>query len=182
MRRRDLALVLSGAMIAGRSVRAQQKALPVIGYLNSARSSPALLEAFHNGLAEPGYSEGKNVLIEYRWAEGRYDRLPALAAELVSRPVDVIVATGGGISGRVAKAATNTIPIVMLGGGDFIATGLAASLSHPGGNVTGVAQLLIESEAKRLQLLHELVPDARAIAYLENPTPAMWKPLRVPSV
>ena len=120
-------------------------------------------------------SEGKNVRIEYRWAEGRYERLSDLAADLVRRRVDVIVATGGGVSGRVAKATTSTIPIVMLGGGDFVAAGLAGSLSHPGGNVTGLAQLLVESEAKRLQLLHELGPAAGTIAYLENPTLPNWE-------
>jgi putative tryptophan/tyrosine transport system substrate-binding protein len=170
MKRRDLILLMGGVMTSARALHAQPKPTPVIGYLNSARPNPRTLAAFHNGLAETGYSEGKNVRIEYRWAEGRYERLSGLAAELVGRRVDVIVATGGGISGRVAKAATNTIPIVMLGGGDFVTTGLAASLGRPGGNVTGVAQLLVESDTKRLQLMHELVPAAGTIAYLENPT------------
>ena len=169
VRRRELSVVL-GLMLYARGLSAQQKAIPVIGYLSSAVPNSATLKAFHQGLAEGGYYEGQNVSIEYRWAEGRYERLSDLAADLVRRRVDVIVATGGGVSGRVAKAATNTIPIVMLGGGDFIAAGLASSLSHPGGNVTGLAQLLVEAEAKRLQLLHELVPDAKTIAYLENPT------------
>ena len=170
MRRRELMLVLPAIVASPRALRAQPKPMPVIGYLSSARPNTGTLAAFHDGLAETGYSEGKNVRIEYRWAEGRYERLSDLAADLVRRRVDVIVATGGGVSGRVAKATTSTIPIVMLGGGDFVAAGLAGSLSHPGGNVTGLAQLLVESEAKRLQLLHELVPAAGTIAYLENPT------------
>ena len=169
MRRRELMLVLPGIVASPRVLQAQPKPMPVIGYLSSATPSPGMLAAFHNGLAETGYSEGKNVRIEYRSADGRYERLSDLAAELVRLRVDLIVTTGGRISGRVAKAATSTIPIVVLGGGDFIAAGLAASLSHPGGNVTGVAQLLVEAEAKRLQLLHELVPAAGTIAYLEIP-------------
>ena len=170
MRRRELMLLLGGTMITARALRAQQKAMPVIGYLNAARSTPGMLDEFRNGLAEHGYQEGQNVLIEYRWAEGQYDRLPAMAAELVRRPVYVIVGTGGAVSGRVAKAATNTIPIVALMGSDPVAMGLADSLSHPGGNVTGVAQLVTEADAKRLELLHELVPAASTVAYLENPT------------
>jgi putative ABC transport system substrate-binding protein len=170
MRRRELMLLLGGTMITARALRAQQNAMPVIGYLNAARSTPGMLDEFRNGLAEHGYQEGQNVLIEYRWAEGQYDRLPAMAAELVRRPVYVIVGTGGAVSGRVAKAATNTIPIVALMGSDPVAMGLADSLSHPGGNVTGVAQLVTEADAKRLELLHELVPAANTVAYLENPT------------
>ncbi len=169
MKRRELMLLLGGAMTAPHALRAQ-KAMPVIGYLNAARPTPGMLDEFRNGLAENGYQEGQNVLIEYRWAEGQYDRLPAMAAELVRRPVDVIVGTGGAVSGRVAKAATNTIPIVVLMGSDPVAMGLADSLSHPGGNVTGVAQLVTEADAKRLELLHELVPTANTVAYLENPT------------
>ena len=170
MRRRELMLLLGGAMTVARTLRAQQKAMPVIGYLNAAKPTPGMLDEFRNGLAEQGYHEGQNVLIEYRWAEGQYDRLPAMAAELVRRPVDVIVGTGGAISGRVAKAATNTIPIVALMGSDPVAIGLADSLSRPGGNVTGVAQLVTDADAKRLELLHELVPAAKTIAYLQNPT------------
>jgi putative ABC transport system substrate-binding protein len=157
-----------GAPRAGRA--AQQRAMPVIGYLNSIRPIPALLDEFRNGLAENGYREGQNVVIEYRWAEGRYDRLPALAADLVRRGVDVIVAAGGTPPGQAARAATDTIPIVILSGTDPVAAGLVDSLSHPGGNVTGVAQLVSESDTKRLELLHELVPAAGTIAYLENPT------------
>jgi ABC transporter substrate binding protein len=112
-------------VITARALRSQQKAMPVIGYLNAAKPLPITLDEFGNGLAENGYHEGQNVLIEYRSAEGQYDRLPAMAAELVRRPVDVIVAIGGGISGRVAKAATNTIPIVALMGGDQHAGAIA---------------------------------------------------------
>ena len=172
VRRRDLVALVVGAMIgaphAGRA--AQQRAMPVIGYLNSIRPIQALLNEFRNGSAENGYREGQNVVIEYRWAEGRYDRLPALAADLVRRGVDVIVAAGGTPPGQAARAATDTIPIVILSGTDPVAEGLVDSLSHPGGNVTGVAQLVSESDTKRLELLHELVPAAGTIAYLENPT------------
>ncbi len=172
MRRREF-IAMIGATVAAQSrgVRAQQQsAMPVIGFLNSTKPTPALLDEFRNGLAENGYYEGQNVVIEYRSAEGLYDRLPALADELVRRRVDVIVATGGGISGQAAQAATTTIPIVVLYGGDPVRAGLAGSFSHPGGNVTGVAQLVGASEAKRLELLHELMPGADTIAYLENPT------------
>jgi putative tryptophan/tyrosine transport system substrate-binding protein len=171
MRRRDLVALMVGAAIgAPRRGRAQQRGMPVIGYLNATKPIPALLDEFRNGLAENGYREGQNVVIEYRWAEGQYDRLPGLAAELVRRRVDVIVATGGTPPGQAARAATNTIPIVILSGADPVAAGLVGSLSHPGGNVTGVSQLVSESDAKRLELLHELVPAAGTIAYLENPT------------
>jgi putative tryptophan/tyrosine transport system substrate-binding protein len=149
--------------------------MPVIGYLNPSEPTAAL-DDFRSGLAEQGYSEGRNVVIHYRWGEGHYDRLPALAAELVRNQVDVITATGGTVSGRAAKAATDTIPIVVLSGGDPVAAGFTDSLGHPSGNVTGVAQLVTAGAAKRLQLLHELVPEASNIAYLENPTlPYSWK-------
>ena len=170
MRRRELLLLLGGAMSAARVVRAQQKAMPVIGYLNSATRFAGALDAFQKGLAETGYYEGQNVVIEYRWAEGHYDRLPALAAELVHHPVDVIVASGGSISALAAQTATNTIPIVFLSGGDPVKNGLAASFSHPGGNATGVAQLVTAVEEKSFELLRELLPTIDTIAYLENPT------------
>jgi ABC-type uncharacterized transport system substrate-binding protein len=168
MRRREL-LLAAPAMMAARAVRAQQKAMPVIGYLNASNPTPTLDE-FRNGLAEQGFYEGLNVTIEYRWAEGQYDRMPAMAVELVRHPVDVIVATGGTLSGRAAKAATATIPIVVLSGGDPINAGFTDSFSHPSRNITGVAQLVTELAAKRLQLLHEVAPGADTIAYLENPT------------
>ena len=171
MRRRELMLFLGGSAVAlSTAARAQQKAMPVIGYLNAAERFRPSVDAFQNGLAENGYYEGQNVMIEYRWAEGQYDRLPALAAELVRRRVDVIVASGGSISGLAAKAATNTIPIVILSGGDPVKLGLAVSFSHPGGNVTGVAQLVTLVDQKCFELLRELVPAADTIAYLENPT------------
>jgi len=162
--------VLAGAMTWPLTLRAQQKAMPVIGYLNSATRYAGSVDAFQSGLAETGYREGQNVVIEYRWAEGHYGRLLALAAELVRRPVDVIVTSGGSISALAAKAATNTIPIVFLGGGDPVKSGLAASFSHPGGNITGVAQLVTAVEEKCFELLRELVPTVDTIAYLENPT------------
>jgi putative ABC transport system substrate-binding protein len=130
MRRRELMFVLGGAMTGSRALRAQQKAMPVIGFLGSASPGPnaPFTAAFLRGLSDTGYVEGQNVAIEYRWAEGHYDRLAALAAELVGRRVDVIAATGGNASARAAKNATSTIPIVFTGGGDPVALGLVASL------------------------------------------------------
>jgi putative tryptophan/tyrosine transport system substrate-binding protein len=171
MRRREFIALLAGAAtVWPLAVRAQRSTMPVIGYLTAGKPIPALMDEFRRGLVENGYYEGENVVIEYRWAEGQYDRLPALADELVHRRVDVIVTTGGTIAGRVAKVATNTIPIVVLSGADPVTAGLAGSFSHPGGNVTGIAQLVTETDAKRLELLHELVPAADRIAYLANPT------------
>jgi putative tryptophan/tyrosine transport system substrate-binding protein len=168
--RRELVLLLGGALTAPRGLRAQQKAMPVIGYLHFASPDPVRREAaeFHQGLTETGYVEGQNVAIEYRWAEGHYDRLPALAADLVSRKVDVIVAVSGP-SALAAKSATSTIPIVFMTGTDPVGDGLVAGLSRPGGNVTGVSFLFVELHAKRLELLSDLVPQARVIALLVNP-------------
>jgi putative ABC transport system substrate-binding protein len=143
--------------------------MPVLGYLTASALVPALIDEFRKGLAQQGYAEGQNLAIEFRAAEGEYDRLPALAAELVGRRVSVIVAFGGTMSAEAAKAATSVIPIVSLYGGDPVAEGLIDSFAHPGRNLTGVAQLLIVSDEKRLQLLHELVPTVAAIGYLENP-------------
>jgi putative tryptophan/tyrosine transport system substrate-binding protein len=169
MKRREMLLVLGGAMTAARALRAQQKTMPVIGYLG--QTSPGLsasyMAAFREGLNESGYIEGQNVAIEYRWAEGSYDRLPGLAADLVGRKVDVIVTGTPGI--QAAKAATVTIPIVFLGGGDPVAAGLVASLARPGGNLTGVSSMSTELMPKRLELLSELVPQAAVIALLVNP-------------
>ena len=153
------------------SARAQQPATPVIGFLSSRSpdDSKHLVNAFRAGLHTGGYVEGKSVAIEYRWAEGEYDRLPALAIDLVRRAVAVLVTTGGEPSALAAKSATSTIPIVFAVGGDPVRTGLVASLSRPGGNATGVSLLTTETEAKRLGLLSELVPSAAVIGVLINP-------------
>jgi putative tryptophan/tyrosine transport system substrate-binding protein len=170
MRRRDFVILLAGAM-GGRpsAVRAQQKAMPVIGFLGSTQRGAPFVAAFLEGLAETGYVEGQNAAIEYRWAEGRYDRLPALAAELVKRGVDVIVTQGGIPPTRAAKSATSTIPIVFAVGTDPVEDGLVASLARPGGNLTGVTFMMTELNPKRLELLSELVPQARVITLLVNP-------------
>ena len=150
---------------------AQQGALPVIGFLSSGSPNAYahLLTAFRRGLNETDYVEHRNVSIEYRWAEGQADRLPALANELVARQVTVIVATGGNAPALAAKAATNTIPIVFTGGGDPVALGLVTSLSRPGGNATGASNISISIDPKRLEILRELVPRADKIACLRNP-------------
>jgi putative ABC transport system substrate-binding protein len=171
MRRRDFIIFLAGAMtVWPLAARAQQKAMPVIGVLStgspSASSGP--LEAFRQGLSEAGYVEGQNLAIEYLWAEGHYDRLPALAADLVGRKVDLIMASSPP-SALAAKSATSTIPIVFRGGADPVADGLVASLARPGGNLTGGSFVADELTAKRLQILSELVPQAGVIALLVNP-------------
>jgi putative ABC transport system substrate-binding protein len=155
------------------ALRAQQKAMPVIGYLSSESPGPSahIVAAFHQGLSETGYVGGQNVAIEYRWAEGSYDRLPGLAADLVGRKVDVIQ-PGGTPSALAAKSATSTIPVVFIVG-DAVAAGLVPSLARPGGNLTGVSLLTFELMAKRLELLSELVPQASVIALLVNANSAM---------
>jgi putative tryptophan/tyrosine transport system substrate-binding protein len=171
MNRRDLMLLLAGAMTAARALRAQQRPMPMIGFLSSEAPGAftSLVATFRQGLSETGYVEGQNLAIEYRWAEGRYERLPALAADLVGRKVDVIVTQGGPPSALAAKSATSTIPIVFLGSSDPVEIGLVASLSRPGGNLTGMTFMSADLMPKRLELLSELVPQARMIALLVNP-------------
>jgi ABC-type uncharacterized transport system substrate-binding protein len=153
------------------AVRAQQPTAPLIGFMSgrSPDDSRHLVAAFHQGLREAGFVEGKNVTVEYRWALGQYDRLPALAADLVKRPVTVIAAVGGDVSAVAAKQATSTIPIVFGMGGDPTKAGLVDSLGRPGGNATGYTLLTSELEPKRLGLLRDLLPDAGVIAVLINP-------------
>ncbi len=170
MRRRELVLLLGVAMTGSLPLRAQQKAAPVIGLLGlgSPDTSASFMAAFRQGLSEIGWVEGQNAAIEYRWAEGRYDRLPALAADLVGRKVDAIV-TSSTTGIQAAKSATSTIPIVFTGGGDPVAEGFVASLARPGGNLTGVSFLTVGLMPKRLELLSDLVPRAKVIALLVNP-------------
>ena len=178
MRRRNFMMVLAGAAAYPLLAGAQQKAMPVIGFLSGASPGPAApyVAAFRQGLSETGYVEGQNVAIEYRWAEGHYDRLPALAADLVGRKVDVIATSGGIPPALAAKNATSTIPIVFVGG-DPIADGLVASLARPGGNLTGMVFMTVELMPKRLELLSELVPQAGVIALLVNPNNPVPEPL-----
>jgi putative ABC transport system substrate-binding protein len=168
MKRREF-LLLAGALIAARPLRAQQKAMPVIGYLDGGAPDPAtsLAAAFREGLNEAGYVEGQNVMIEYRGADGRFDRMPALAADLVERKVDVIATGAGTLAAQAAKSATSTIPIVFFSG-DPIAAGLVSTLARPGGNLTGVSTMNVELMPKRLELLSELAPQTREIALLVN--------------
>jgi len=178
MRRRDLIALFGGAVLAWPPAgRAQQKAMPVIGYLHFGSPNLAPTPAiFLRGLSETGYVEGQNVAIEYRWAEGHYDRLPGLATDLVGRKVDLIVARGPPAA-HAAKNATSTIPIVFSVGSDPVADGLVASLARPGGNLTGITNLAVELVPKRLDLLSELVPQAKVVALLVNPNNAYTEPM-----
>jgi putative tryptophan/tyrosine transport system substrate-binding protein len=172
VRRRELIALLGGAAIAWPLVaRAQQTRRPVVGFLSpqSSAASEHLLAALGRGLNEIGLIEGQNVTIESRWAEGRYDRLPMLADELIRRPVTVIVASAPPAA-LAARAATSMVPIVFSSGIDPVKLGLVAGLNRPGGNITGVSHFSIALEGKRLELLHELIPNAAQIAVLVNPT------------
>src|SRR5262249_27296382 len=171
MRRREFIKLLGGSVATWPITTRAQTAMPLIGFMSgrAPEESKHLLAAFHQGLGEAGFIEGKNVAIEYRWAFGHYDRLPAMASDLVKRKVAVLVAVGGDVSGLAAKQATSTIPIVFGFGSDPVAAGMVASLSRPGGNATGYVLLTNEMEPKRLGMLHDLVPNASVIGVLLNP-------------
>ena len=173
MKRRDFVLLVGAALTTARALRAQQKAMPVVGFLSGAASDgyAPFVAAFRQGLSEAGWLDGHNMMIEYRWAEGSYDRLPALAADLVRRQVEVIAAEALPAA-RAAKYATTTIPSVFEVGSDPVEFGLIAGFARPGGNLTGVSFLAVELMAKRLELLSDLVPQVSAIVLLVNPNNA----------
>jgi putative tryptophan/tyrosine transport system substrate-binding protein len=170
LRRRDFIALVGGAAAWPLAARAQQAAMPVIGFMNSATAGELAnrVAAFRTGLAELGFVEGHSVLIEYRWAEGHFDQLPALASDLVRRGVAVIAATGGLASARAARSATATIPIVFTTGSDPIEAGLVMSLNRPGGNVTGASLMSSNLVGKRIEILRDLLPNAETIAVLAN--------------
>jgi putative ABC transport system substrate-binding protein len=173
LRRREFMTLLGGASVIASSpiAFAQQPTPPVVGYLNTraANEDPHLLDGFRQGLGQAGYVEGRNVAIEYRWADGQSKRLPALAADLVRRRVNVIAALSGSATAQAVKVLTSSIPVVFVMGGDPISAGLVASLNRPSGNITGVATLSTEMTPKKLELLHELLPNAKTMALLVNP-------------
>jgi putative tryptophan/tyrosine transport system substrate-binding protein len=172
MRRRDLLAIVPGGLALSRTAFAQRSGVPVIGFLALSEETvrPVLLPAFHKGLGEAGFVEGRNVAVDYAFADGLYDRLPALAGEFVRRKVDVIVPAGGTVAALVTRAATREIPIVGLAGDDPVRIGLADSINRPGGNFTGVVQLVVDAGGKRLELMRELLPDSRVIGFLNNPS------------
>jgi putative tryptophan/tyrosine transport system substrate-binding protein len=171
MRRREFIAGLGSAAVWPAAARAQQRTIPVVGVLGSstAKDFALFMAVFMQGLKEGGFIEGQNVVIEQRWANNQYDRLPEMAADLVRTRVSLIAAIGNNLPARAAKAATSTIPIVFAMGLDPVALGLVASLNHPGGNVTGIYTAIVEILQKRIQLLHDLVPNARRFGYLVNP-------------
>jgi putative ABC transport system substrate-binding protein len=189
MRRREFITLLGGAAAWPLTARAQQSGMPVVGYLNSGAPQGAgadLVAEFREGLREGGYVEGQNVAIQYRWAEGRYDRLPALAADLADRQVAVIAVGGGTAPILAAKAASAKIPIAFLTGTDPILDGLVTSFNRPGGNLSGIYLLFNELPPKQLQVLHELLPAATTVAVLDNPTsPSFelrWREMQKPAL
>jgi putative ABC transport system substrate-binding protein len=172
LHRREFITLLGGAAAWPRAARAQQPGMPMVGFLGAPSAAPyaRYVAAVHQGLKEVGYVEHQNVAMEYRWADSQYDRLPALAADLVSRRVAVIIPIGGAPATVAAKAATSTIPIVFNLGADPVGLGLVTNLSRPGGNITGIAMMTVEIETKRLELLHELAPASSSLAILLNPS------------
>jgi putative ABC transport system substrate-binding protein len=172
MRRRDILTVIGGAAALTLPLRAQPLSVPLIGYIGPESPGPfaSRLKAFREGLSESGFAEGRNTAIEYRWAQGQYNRLPALAADLASRKPAVIVAAGGAPTALAAKSATSSITIVFEMGGDPVALGVVDSLSRPGGSLTGVSSLSVEVSRKRLEFMHELLPSATDFAVVANPT------------
>ena len=178
MRRRDFLGVLGGAAAGWPRPACAQQQMPVVGFLGveTHDRQTARFRGFHQGLSESGYAEGRNVTIEYRWSGGHLDQLPVMAADLVRRQVNVIAALAGVPAARAAKTATTTIPVVFQAGGDLVELGLVASLSRPGGNLTGVSTLNAELGRKRLEVLHELLPAATVIALLVNPSNLVTEP------